>query len=143
MYFQVLQLHHLCKLQLDWKVVPINLKDVLRSSTMERGVQFVMIIGTSQMPGEDTIMKGPLRYLHHTSYPLSVVCRQLGFGDAIRAYTRSFFGGVDTRIPIWLDEVQCSASDNYVSECRHNGWRNNDCSHSEDAGVACTGSSEL
>ena len=74
---------------------------------------------------------------------VSVVCRQLGYGDAIRAYTGGFFGGVDTSIPIWLDEVQCSAADHYLSECRHNGWGNNDCRHSEDAGVGCTGSSNL
>ena len=81
----------------------------------------------------------PLYHFHH----ISVVCRQLGFGDALRAYTGSYFGGVDTSIPIHLDEVQCSASDHYVSECRHNGWGNNDCRHTEDAGVACTGSSRL
>ena len=81
----------------------------------------------------------PLYHFHH----ISVVCRQLGFGDALRAYTGSYFGGVDTSIPIHLDEVQCSASDHYVSECRHNGWGNNDCRHTEDAGVACTKSSKL
>ena len=81
----------------------------------------------------------PLYHFHL----ISVVCRQLGFGDALRAYTGGYFGGVDTSIPIHLDEVQCSASDHYLSECRHNGWGNNDCSHTEDAGVACTGSSKL
>ena len=76
-------------------------------------------------------------------YLISVVCRQLGFDDAIRAYSGGFFGGVNASIPIWLDEVQCSSADHYLSECRHNGWGNNDCTHSENAGVACTGSSKL
>ena len=81
-----------------------------------------------------------LNYYHTIS---SVACRQLGYGEAIRTYTGGYFGGVDTSIPIWLDEVQCSSADHYVSECRHNGWGNNDCRHTEDAGVSCTGSGKV
>ena len=68
-----------------------------------------------------------------------MVCHQLGFGDAIRAYTNGYFGGGSSSMPIWLDEVSCTSTDRYLSECNHNGWGDEDCTHSEDAGVACAG----
>ena len=68
----------------------------------------------------------------------SVVCHQLGIGTAVKAYTNGYFGSGSSSMPIWLDEVQCTTGDRNLSECSHNGWGNNDCSHSEDAGVACT-----
>jgi len=68
----------------------------------------------------------------------SVVCQELGYGGAIRAYTDSFFGSGSSSMPIWLDEVRCTTRDRNLSECGHAGWGITDCFHSEDAGVACT-----
>jgi len=68
----------------------------------------------------------------------SVVCNQLGFGDAVRAYPMSHFGSARS-VPIWLDEVRCTVRDMMLSECRRNVWGGSDCSHSEDAGVICSG----
>ena len=68
----------------------------------------------------------------------SVVCHQLGFGDAVRAYSFSYFGIGSLSMPICLDNVQCATGDRHLSECDHNGWGNHDCTHFEDAGVACT-----
>jgi len=73
----------------------------------------------------------------------SVVCHQLGFGDAVRAYSSNYFEGGGSLWPIWLDNVQCTSEDCSLSECSHSGWGNGDCSHSEDAGVACTGTGLL
>ena len=47
--------------------------------------------------------------------------------------------GIQWMPVFWLDDVQCSTEDRYLSECGHNGWRNTRCSHVEDAGVNCTG----
>ena len=42
-------------------------------------------------------------------------------------------------MPIWLDFVCCTIDDHYLSKCSHRGWGTHNCAHSEDAGVACTG----
>ena len=69
----------------------------------------------------------------------SVVCRQLGYGNAVRAYSNAFFGAGSSLQPTWLDNVGCTSSDQYLSECNHNGWGIENCDHFDDAGVACSG----
>ena len=73
----------------------------------------------------------------------SVVCHQLGFGDAVRAYTIGHLRNRSTSMPIWLNKVRCTASNHYLSECYHNGWGSHDCSHSQDVGVTCNSTSML
>jgi len=106
------------------------------------------IIGTSLMKGDLEIVqtKQTFTEIHIVCVTIlspahSVVCHQLGFGDAISAI--GYFGSGSSFMPIWLDDVQCTNGDSYLSECRHNGWGYNDYSHSEDAGVACTGTGLL
>ena len=67
-----------------------------------------------------------------------VVCRELGFGQAVVATTDAFYGqgsGI-----IWLDEVDCSGTEFTIGNCLHNGWGFEDCDHYEDAGVKCSAS---
>jgi hypothetical protein len=66
-----------------------------------------------------------------------VVCRQLGFTGAVRAYQGNRVS--DGTGPIWLDEVNCRGSESSLSSCSHNGLGVHDCSHYEDAGVLCSG----
>ena len=66
-----------------------------------------------------------------------VVCRALGYPDAIRAPGNAYFGqgsGI-----IWLDNVECLGNEISLERCRHNGWRNHNCGHDEDASVICSG----
>ena len=66
----------------------------------------------------------------------NVVCRQIGCPNgATQATLRATFGqGTGT---IWIDNVQCSGTEMYLSDCPHVGWGIHNCQHSEDAGVRC------
>lgn len=39
---------------------------------------------------------------------------------------------------IWLDEVNCTGSENSIADCPKNSWGVHDCHHGEDAGVDCS-----
>ena len=42
--------------------------------------------------------------------------------------------------PILLDQVECIGTETRLVDCGNDGIGNHDCSHSEDAGVTCPGS---
>jgi hypothetical protein len=65
-----------------------------------------------------------------------VVCRQLGYQNAVRALEGDEVD--DGTGQIWLDEVACTGSEQNLGSCRHNGWENHDCDPDEDAGVECS-----
>nr|XP_014349442.1 PREDICTED: scavenger receptor cysteine-rich type 1 protein M130-like [Latimeria chalumnae] len=67
-----------------------------------------------------------------------VVCRQLGCGPRLSAPRSATYGQGTGQI--WLDNVQCSAYASSLSNCRANSWGNNNCHHSQDAGVVCSDS---
>uniref|UniRef100_A0A3Q3BMT7 SRCR domain-containing protein n=1 Tax=Kryptolebias marmoratus TaxID=37003 RepID=A0A3Q3BMT7_KRYMA len=66
-----------------------------------------------------------------------VVCRQLGCGAALDAPHFAYFGQGANRI--WLDNVGCTGSETYLTNCSHNGFGIHNCGHGEDAGVICSG----
>ena len=69
-----------------------------------------------------------------------VVCRQRGYGIAIKAYISAAFGPGDGTI--WMDDINCTGSERSLTECSHNGWGIENCDHSEDAGVLCSSNKE-
>lgn len=66
-----------------------------------------------------------------------VVCRQLGCGHAVSAPSAAHFGRGGG--PIWLDNVVCEGQESAITHCTHLGFGENNCGHSEDAGVICLG----
>ncbi|XP_043268509.1 lysyl oxidase homolog 2B-like [Venturia canescens] len=65
----------------------------------------------------------------------TVVCRQLGYEEAIRATGSGQFG--QARRHFWMDNVYCDGTENHLSKCRFDGWGISDCESGEAAGVVC------
>ncbi|KAL6460175.1 hypothetical protein MHYP_G00319340 [Metynnis hypsauchen] len=66
-----------------------------------------------------------------------VVCRQLGCGPVLSANGSAVFGA--GKGPIWLNRVKCRGNEIHLWDCPHSLKDHTDCSHSQDAGVICTG----
>ena len=64
-----------------------------------------------------------------------VICRQLGYPEGNHQAVYDGFRRGTGRI--CLDDVNCTGTENNITECSHNGWANHSCVHSEDAGVVC------
>ncbi|XP_045212294.2 uncharacterized protein LOC123563518 [Mercenaria mercenaria] len=66
----------------------------------------------------------------------TVICNMLGYkGATAMATGHSKYGSGNGNF--LLDEVDCTGIEDSISECKHNGWKVNDCRSFEVAGVVC------
>ena len=65
-----------------------------------------------------------------------------GYDDAACAVTStSYFGSANSSAPFWMDNVQCSGSEEALDKCSFSGWGTHNCAHYlDDAGVVCADS---
>ena len=68
----------------------------------------------------------------------ALVCRQLGLSPSGVAINNVYTFGAGTGM-ILLDQVHCNSRHTNIFDCPHNGFGNQDCNHSHDAGVRCSG----
>ena len=66
----------------------------------------------------------------------NVVCRELGYGGATKAFRRSTFGRTFGQ-EVLLDDVGCTGEEDTVFDCEHRGLGTHNCWFFEHAGVRC------
>ncbi|XP_077408214.1 scavenger receptor cysteine-rich type 1 protein M130-like isoform X2 [Vanacampus margaritifer] len=66
-----------------------------------------------------------------------VVCRELQCGTALAVRKAELRFG-HARDQIWLDDVRCTGNEMSIVKCQHRPFGENNCAHSEDAGVVCS-----
>ena len=95
----------------------------------------------------------PANHPGGTDRPLNVApalaCQMMGYtdGEYASGYGRNLV--TSRQNPIWLDDVRCEPGSTHwtgspatrLDQCNHAGWGVNNCTHEEDAGVRCFGSS--
>ncbi|KAI4897327.1 hypothetical protein NFI96_032349, partial [Prochilodus magdalenae] len=69
----------------------------------------------------------------------SVLCGQLKCGSAVAVLDSDWFGEGSGQI--WADVFDCQGNETHLSQCPISSWSRAACSHKQDAGVICSGSS--
>ncbi|KAI4883225.1 hypothetical protein NFI96_020267, partial [Prochilodus magdalenae] len=69
----------------------------------------------------------------------SVLCGQLKCGSAVAVLGSDWFGEESGQI--WADVFDCQGNETHLSQCLISSWSRAACSHKQDAGVICSGSS--
>ncbi len=75
-----------------------------------------------------------------TDSDAAVICSMLGYPSG-RAKTNAHFGPGAGRI--WMDNLKCTGNESSIFDCDYSGWGLNNCTHSKDAGVECSGKDSI
>ena len=108
------------------------------------GIQIRLAAGSTQLEGRVEVRNGTGQWgsVCDDNFDLQdahVVCRQLGFGAALEVKLAGHFGEGSGNV--WLDEVACRGNETDLGDCPADSWGRSDCSHKEDVGVICAGTS--
>ncbi|XP_049333107.1 scavenger receptor cysteine-rich type 1 protein M130-like isoform X9 [Astyanax mexicanus] len=68
-----------------------------------------------------------------------VVCRELGCGSPVEVLGAAAFGRVEGQV--WSEELQCRGNESQIHFCPKSSSLKHNCSHDNDVGLACSGSS--
>ncbi|XP_073668142.1 antigen WC1.1-like [Paramisgurnus dabryanus] len=101
-----------------------------------------LVNGSSRCSGRVEVLKGRqwgtvCGYWEWDVTDAAVVCREVNCGEALQATYDAYFG--EGSGPITMALVSCSGSESSLKNCRSDDWFIQDCSHSDDAGVICSG----
>ena len=66
----------------------------------------------------------------------SVICRQLGYPSASKAWRGAHFGR--STGPILLGDIYCDGDEPSIAFCDHHGWFKHDCNQNNEVGVTCS-----
>ncbi|XP_053371230.1 deleted in malignant brain tumors 1 protein-like [Clarias gariepinus] len=123
----------------------IILVSVLRASLLTDGANIRLVGGSHSCSGRvEVYYNNQWGTVCDDDWDMSdaqVVCRQLRCGNAVSAHQSASFGQGSGSI--WLDNVRCSGSESSITQCPRNEFGSHDCSHSEDAGVTCSGTESV
>lgn len=61
----------------------------------------------------------------------------MGWARATHVYKNNTYG--QSSGLIWLDDLRCLGYESSVEDCQHMPWGLNNCEHTEDVGLRCSG----
>ena len=77
-----------------------------------------------------------LLYARLLTYPSLLLSLAAGGGEILSRGSYPFGAAI---VPIWLDNVVCSGTEQSLFDCPANDVGDSNCDHDEDIGVRCTG----
>ena len=64
-----------------------------------------------------------------------VVCRELGFGQAIANRSEGYYRQDSTQF--WFIDLSCTGTESSIVIFLHNEWEVDDCNHNSNASISC------
>ncbi|XP_049327961.1 scavenger receptor cysteine-rich type 1 protein M130-like [Astyanax mexicanus] len=103
----------------------------------------VRLVGGSHCSGRVEVLHGESWFTvcdsDFNQQDAEVVCRELGCGSPVEVLGAAAFGRGEGQV--WSEELQCRGSESQIHFCPKSSSLKHNCSHDNDVGLACSGSS--